>query len=1365
MSCFAGCPDGHLVYPGPWLASDCWQTCFFGAILGLPFDNTEVPPLVAPLVSAEDLEAAWVAAIKDDVMCPPLPPSEPPPPESAAAAAASSWRPPVLYSNPVVNTNSPDPGVLGLEDGRYVAVTSSGFSIDQNIFPIRESTDLVHWRQTGYIFPTPPRWALPPFYAPEIHGPFAGPGSKARYWAVYDALEAATGSMAVGAAWALHPTGPFTDLGAPLQRAVQLPRGLAPRNGSAIDATLWQNHTDGAIYLLWKNKLASTVPGHTGVRQIVVQQLRMVLSPAPALVPVGSAQIVLLASEPWEAHDVEGPFLWQEPSQPFVYLFYSGSNTWGTTYAVGVARATSIRGPFSKLTSGPVAHSRHTPGSAALSTNTTWVSPGHNSVVRKGERSYLVYHANRWREAGVNCTRYMMVDRLTWSLTGWPQLGTADGAPSDLPRPVPEAEQRPATLSSARRQCSAVASGGLAIFAGGYTHGMGNSAGSSGKAVDMFDRRGVRVATAELSVSRGTMGAASWCDLAFFGGGQDEHKNNTAALDIFNVTSGTRHTQNLSQARAMVAAVTVGDLIFFAGGELAESESGQGKSKESSRVDIWNASAGCWHSHVDALSIARKKMGAASAGGKAIFAGGYSEQFHESVGRIDIYDTVTQTWSHSELSSKRMRLQAVSLTAQDGTEYALFIGGLGKFSQPDGTQFSTGGLCTTVDIYNARTGEWTFTNMTRGRYEFAAAAVGHPNQDAVIISGGKQGGVGPQPWNLVEMFNVSTKRWSWIAAPYGWSYNAGVGLPGTSAAIFGGGDFQNGTTTNFTDLVNSFDVVTPPHPPTYFPDMKAPPHLLVVSMLPDKNIRWPEGCTVANVAPCVSELVMLGSLAGHSVRYNGPLGLVTEAVPDHRVALDMLVRTAVANTATARLHVTVEYAAPDQTALTVGARVLGTLAKVTRYVLCDISANPQSLNAAKMQAWNFSAVVIDKPLEKWAQAHGLTLAMDVSTMTDARILREWAPTWTAPHNLGIEQLPGPWMVDYTVATGALTWYTSGTPASYNDTARNQFLSLLQPGSSILLGAGCPTWFEEDTACTTAPSSHGVLMEPSQKEYSLLTFGGYHHHSHFPFAQKAQQKARRPALPPPGVHTVTFVLSASPSHWLSAGWLSKVWNSPCRGRFPIAMGFNSAERDLSQPLVEYLYENATVNDSFVAMCPAGNAILDHLSPEARRKTATTLAGYMADMDMSVLVGFADTAETEVWTSFLAERQIDAAFHWVPTKCYTSSSNPNFANVMFVNDKPVVRGRISLWATTGTINSELAGINKCGSPQLVARTLNSMPKTNDPQSGFSMVPVRMFGNGSASLMDISRTIDLLDPDVEVVSPNEFVQRLQHARTQIT
>jgi beta-xylosidase len=179
------------------------------------------------------------------------------------------------------------------------------------------------------------------------------------------------------------------------------------------------------LFLLWKNKLAD------GTRQIALQELSPSSTPSPSLKPIGPPGVLLLATEDWEVHDVEGPFVWEEPGQPYLYLFYSGSNTWGNSYAIGVARARSISGPWTKM-GVPLAHTR-----SDISTNTTFVSPGHNSVARKGGHTYLVYHAERWNETGVGAKRYMMVDRLEWGANNWPRLSTKDGAPSDTPQQLP----------------------------------------------------------------------------------------------------------------------------------------------------------------------------------------------------------------------------------------------------------------------------------------------------------------------------------------------------------------------------------------------------------------------------------------------------------------------------------------------------------------------------------------------------------------------------------------------------------------------------------------------------------------------------------------------------------------------------------------------------------------------------------------------------------------------------------------------------------------------------------------------------------------------------------------------------------------
>ena len=91
--------------------------------------------------------------------------------------------------------------------------------------------------------------------------------------------------------------------------------------------------------------------------------------------------------------------------------------------------------PGSGNVGNPLAHTR----AGSNSTNTTFVSPGHNSITYDANtgNTYIVYHANKWGKVGTNCIRYMMVDKLGWTEDGWPFLATPDGAASDVPLPVP----------------------------------------------------------------------------------------------------------------------------------------------------------------------------------------------------------------------------------------------------------------------------------------------------------------------------------------------------------------------------------------------------------------------------------------------------------------------------------------------------------------------------------------------------------------------------------------------------------------------------------------------------------------------------------------------------------------------------------------------------------------------------------------------------------------------------------------------------------------------------------------------------------------------------------------------------------------
>jgi hypothetical protein len=301
------------------------------------------------------------------------------------------------YTNPVVPFDCPDPGVATVGDPpTYYAVCTGGS------FPIRRSYDLVLWEDTGAaILPAgKPPWAANGGrnWAPELHA------VGGRYVAYYTSVNGAN-VLSIGAAVADAPTGPFTDRGGPL---VEHPQGV-------IDATFVRDR-DGAPYLVYK------IDGNS-VGQPTPMYIRRLADDGLSFAP-GSSQVEILRNAPatWEGGVVEAPWIVERDGT--YYLFYSG-NVYDHRYRTGVARATSITGPYTKL------------GAPILGNDADWVGPGHGSVDPVGDRLYFTYHA--WHENGAGVHdgargRVILVDEIA-IVDGWPRIH--DGTPSTGLMPWP----------------------------------------------------------------------------------------------------------------------------------------------------------------------------------------------------------------------------------------------------------------------------------------------------------------------------------------------------------------------------------------------------------------------------------------------------------------------------------------------------------------------------------------------------------------------------------------------------------------------------------------------------------------------------------------------------------------------------------------------------------------------------------------------------------------------------------------------------------------------------------------------------------------------------------------------------------------
>ena len=301
------------------------------------------------------------------------------------------------YANPVVAFDCPDPGVIAVGDPPvYYALCTGGR------FPIRRSHDLVLWEDTGaVVLPDgKPAWAANGGrnWAPEMH-------QVGDRFVVYYTTVNGANVLSIGAASADSPTGPFTDRGGPL---VEHPQGV-------IDATYVRD--GGKHYLVYK------IDGNS-VGQPTPNYLRE-LAPDGLSFAAGSQQVELLRNDPgtWEGGVIEGAWIIERGGT--YYMFYSG-NVYDHRYRTGVARASSLLGPYEKR------------GAPILTNDATWVGPGHGSVVEVGDRLYFVYHA--WRNNGAGTHdgargRNILVDEITIGADGWPVIH--DGTPSEGLRPWP----------------------------------------------------------------------------------------------------------------------------------------------------------------------------------------------------------------------------------------------------------------------------------------------------------------------------------------------------------------------------------------------------------------------------------------------------------------------------------------------------------------------------------------------------------------------------------------------------------------------------------------------------------------------------------------------------------------------------------------------------------------------------------------------------------------------------------------------------------------------------------------------------------------------------------------------------------------
>ncbi|HEX6651376.1 MAG TPA: glycoside hydrolase family 43 protein [Thermoleophilaceae bacterium] len=286
---------------------------------------------------------------------------------------------PAAPANPVVGGDHPDPSILRTAGGWYATSTSDDWV---PAFPVLRSRDLVHWRQAGAVLARRPGWARNDFWAPELVR------RDGRFLAYYAAL-AKSGRRCVAGASAGRIAGPYHDHG-PI---------VCSRTGEIDPLPVLDEQR--AAWLLWKRDGNS--------RGRVTPILAAPLAPGGMSLAAPPREL-FRASARWERHNVEAPALLRHGG--YVYLFYSAGHCCGRncTYATGVARASTLLGPWEKRRR-PILR-----GGGAIR------CPGHVGVTRAGGgEPLLAYHAYI---RGDPSNRQLFMTRVRFGVDGWPTVST-----------------------------------------------------------------------------------------------------------------------------------------------------------------------------------------------------------------------------------------------------------------------------------------------------------------------------------------------------------------------------------------------------------------------------------------------------------------------------------------------------------------------------------------------------------------------------------------------------------------------------------------------------------------------------------------------------------------------------------------------------------------------------------------------------------------------------------------------------------------------------------------------------------------------------------------------------------------------------
>ena len=397
--------------------------------------------------------------------------------------------------------------------------------------------------------------------------------------------------------------------------------------------------------------------------------------------------------------------------------------------------------------------------------------------------------------------------------------------------------------------------------------------------------------------------------------------------------------------------------------------------------------------------------------------------------------------------------------------------------------------------------------------------------------------------------------------------------------------------------------------------------------------------------------------------------------------------------------------------------------RCTGYILCDAKQN--STNVAISLSGILNAVAMPADIEQTAKTAGMKMLLDVRGKDENWALSNYGSQFnkTIASYQNCSDDRGLYLGDFSSFTGALQFWD---PDALGSLVNNVY-------KRMNIGATFFGWGAGEYATVEQLSKRSMLIHPSDFSPNLSTL------TNIPVQIPKQKDPVTQFKVIPNVQTVCFVISDGDNvQWLSgASDDMNTWANPNRARLNLGWTISPAWVELAPVMYKKYVENCLTSSegrNYLVAAPSGvgyhfPGIFPNLSNEC-----DLLNRYMKKADLNI-VNIIDV-DNGIHTpdQYLRQSNIDALFYYTYGANYTGMNG----KISWYKDKPSIGGRYTLWGTMSA-------------PDALADKLNHSSTNIKSEAGYSLIPVHVWDR---NVTDVMECIKLLNPNVRVVAPDEFV-----------